>query len=91
MVVKQVDPSPERPHGISYLLTLHAANDERLVSYDNAHAVTMGTGPGRRISPIHDHRHRLGTIKPYAFSDAATLMLDFWTDVDAVLHERGVT
>ena len=29
--------------------------------------------------------------KPYAFSDAATLMQDFWNDVDAVLRERGVT
>lgn len=50
MVVKQVAPSPERPHGISYSLTLHAANGERLVGYDNAHAVTTGTGPGRRAS-----------------------------------------
>ncbi len=30
MVVKQVAPSPQRLHGISYSLTLHAANGERL-------------------------------------------------------------
>jgi hypothetical protein len=47
MVVKQVAPSPERPHGISYSLTLHAANGERLVGYDNAHAVSIGSGPAR--------------------------------------------
>ena len=47
MVAKQVAASPERPHGISYSLTLHAANGERLVGYDNAHAVSAGSGPGR--------------------------------------------
>ena len=91
MVVKQVAPSPERPHGISYSLTLHAANGERLVGYDNAHAVGTGSGPGRQRSAAHDHRHRHGRTRPYAFSDAATLMQDFWNDVDAVLRERGVT
>jgi|SRR5271166_5644676 len=91
MVVKQVAASPERPQGISYSLTLHAANGERLVGYDNAHAVSTGSGPGRRASAAHDHRHRHGRTRPYAFSDAATLMQDFWSDVDAVLRERGVT
>jgi hypothetical protein len=89
MVVKQVAPSPERSHGISYSLTLHAANGERLVGYDNAHAVSAGSGPGRRTSAVHDHCHRHGRTRPYAFSDAATLMRDFWDDVDAALRERG--
>jgi predicted transcriptional regulator len=48
VVVKQVAPSPERPRGISYSLTLHAADGERLVGYDDAHAVSAGSGPGRR-------------------------------------------
>ncbi len=91
MIVKMVAPSPERPHGISYSLTLHAANGERLVGYDNVRAVTTGSGPARRVSATHDHRRRHGATKPYAFSDAATLMRDFWNDVDAVLRERGVT
>ena len=91
MVVKQVALSSERPHGISYSLTLHAANGERLIGYDNAHAVSAGSGPGRRASAAHDHRHRHGRTRPYAFSDAATLVQDFWNDVDAVLRERGVT
>ncbi|MFI5013418.1 MAG: DUF6516 family protein [Hyphomicrobiales bacterium] len=55
-VVKQVAPSPERPHGISYSLTLHAANGDRLVGYDNAHAVGTGSGPSRQTSRPHDHR-----------------------------------
>ena len=34
--------------------------------------------------------HRLRTIKAYEYRDAATLLADFWTTVDAVLRERGV-
>jgi hypothetical protein len=37
-----------------------------------------------------DHRHRLRTIKAYDYRDAASLLDDFWTMVDAVLRERGV-
>ena len=89
MIAKASAPEPRRPHGISYSLTLHAANGERLVGYDNAHAVRAGRGPRWRAQAAHDHRHRLGATRPYAFSDAATLMQDFWNDVDAVLRERG--
>jgi len=43
-----------------------------------------------------DHRHtpanpgRRRTIGAYEYQDAATLLADFWTTVDAVLRERGV-
>jgi hypothetical protein len=37
-----------------------------------------------------DHRHRLRTIKAYEYRDAATLLADFWSMVDAVLREKGV-
>jgi hypothetical protein len=30
------------------------------------------------------------TIQPYDYQDAATLLTDFWAQVDAVLKERGV-
>jgi hypothetical protein len=89
-VVKRVPPSEERPHGVSYSLTLHAADGKRLVGFDNAHAISTGSGPSKRTSAVHDHRHRHDTTKPYEYSDAATLLRDFWNDVDAVLHERGV-
>jgi hypothetical protein len=39
---------------------------------------------------VKDHRHRLETIRAYAYRDAAALLADFWSDVDAVLKERGV-
>jgi hypothetical protein len=58
---------------------------ERLVGFDNAHPI------GRRRRPeAHDHRHRPRTIRPYDYRDAATLLADFWSTVDAVLRERGV-
>ncbi|MGB5087293.1 MAG: DUF6516 family protein [Methylocystis silviterrae] len=91
-VAKRVEPSNERPHGVSYSLTLHAADGERLVGFDNAHAVSSGSGsgPSRRVSATHDRRHRHGATRPYEYRDAATLLRDFWTEVDVVLKEKGV-
>jgi Family of unknown function (DUF6516) len=84
-VVTRVPASSERPQGLDYSLTLHGPDGERLVGFDNAHAV-------RRHKRGHpkDHRHRLRTVRPYDYRDAGTLLADFWTEVDAVLRERGV-
>jgi Family of unknown function (DUF6516) len=87
-VVKQVPPSPQRPHGLSYSLTLHDTTGMRLVGFDNAHAAPSQKGRGRRL--LQDHRHRLRTTRPYEYRDATTLLADFWAEVDAVLKERGV-
>ena len=84
-VVTGVPAAPEKPHGLDYSLTLHGPNGDRLVGFDNAHPV----GKQERGGP-QDHRHCLRTVKPYEYSDAATLLADFWTEVDAVLKERGV-
>lgn len=84
-VVTRVPASPEKPYGIDYALTLHGPSGERLVGFDNAHPVG-----GRRRGEPQDHRHRLQTVKSYAYRDAGTLLADFWTLVDAVLKERGV-
>ena len=88
-VVVRVEASPDRPHGLSYALTLHDASGARLVGFDNAHPVTPA-GPAGRGRRRFDHRHRLRTVRPYEYTDAATLLADFWTEVDAVLRERGV-
>lgn len=86
-IVRRVPPSPERPHGLSYSLTLHNATGARIVGFDNAHLTPSRTG---RTKPVaHDHRHRLQTTRPYQYRDAATLLADFWAEVDAVLRERG--
>jgi len=37
-VVRRVDPSPERPHGLTYSLTLHGPRGTRPIGFDNAHA-----------------------------------------------------
>jgi len=84
-VVTQVSLTSEKPHGLDYSLTLHGRNGERLVGFDNAHPV----GKQKHGDP-QDHRHRIRTVKPYDYCDAATLLADFWTEVDAPLKERGV-
>jgi hypothetical protein len=84
-VVTQVPVSQEKPHGIDYSLTLHGPDGERLVGFDNAHPVAR-----QRRGSAQDHRHRLRTVRPYEYRDAATLLADFWKTVDAVLRERGV-
>ena len=89
-VVKAVQSSPERPHGLSYSLTLHGRGGERLVGFDNAHAVRERHGPIGRRRQARNHRHRLGTVRRYDYKDAATLLADFWSQVDAVLKEKGV-
>jgi hypothetical protein len=84
-VVTRVPVSSEKPHGVDYSLTLHGSDGERLVGFDNAHPVA-----GQKRGDPQDHLHRLRTIKAYEYSDAATLLADFWETVDAVLRERGV-
>jgi hypothetical protein len=89
-VVKRVEASVERPHGLSYSLTLHDSTGARLVGFDNAHAVAERRGPAGRQRFARDHRHRLRTIRPYEYRDAATLLADFWEQVDSILEEKGV-
>lgn len=88
-VVRRVEPSPRRPHGLDYSLTLHDENGERLVGFDNAHPVRPVSGPSGRRRRSQDHKHRFRTVRPYDYQDAATLLDDFWRAVDAVLKERG--
>lgn len=84
-VVNRVRASSEKPHGLDYSITLHGPDGERLVGFDNAHSVgARGSG-----EPT-DHRHRLRTVLPYEYQDAATLLSDFWNTVDAVLREKGI-
>jgi hypothetical protein len=84
-VVTRVPQAPEKPHGLDYSLTLHGPDGERLVGFDNAHPV----GAQERGEP-QDHRHRLRTIRAYEYRDAASLLADFWSMVDAVLRDRGI-
>lgn len=89
-VVKPVAVSAERPHGLSYSLTLHDEKNERIVGFDNAHAVPARSGPSGKQPRAYDHKHRFRTIRPYEYTDAASLLADFWKVADEVLKERGV-
>ncbi len=89
LIVLRTEVTPGRPHGLSYSLTLHAPEGTRLVGFDNSHPVRERHGPGVRRRGESDHRHRLRSIRPYQYEDAATLLEDFWKEVDAALKERG--
>jgi hypothetical protein len=43
--VRVVAATRERPHGLDYSMTLHGEDNERLVGFDNAHAVRQSAGP----------------------------------------------
>jgi len=89
-VVKRVPSSLKRPHGISYSLTLHSSEGERLVGFDNAHAVKEKRGLSQITSQTNDHKHILQNIKYYEYHDATTLLTDFWNEVDIVLKQKGL-
>jgi len=67
-VVHQVPATPDKPHGLDYTLTMDGPDGVRLVGFDNAHSVA-GRGRGAK-----DHKHRLRTVRPYAYTDAGDLL-----------------
>jgi hypothetical protein len=83
--VQRVPATRQKPHGLDYSLTLHGSDGERLVGFDNAHPLRK-----RKRVGAQDHQHRLRTVRPYDYQDAATLLADFLACVDGVLRERGV-
>ncbi len=88
--VTRIEPTDEKPHGIDYSLTLHDPTGKRILGYDNAHPTKATDGPGGKKTKSQDHKHRYDTVRPYKFTDAGTLMEDFWTDVEKLLKEKGV-
>ncbi len=88
--VSRVEPSPERPLGLGYSLTMHDSSGHRLIGFDNAHPVRESRGPSGRSRKAQDHKHRLGVVRPYRFTSAAALLEDFWREVDGLLSEKGV-
>ena len=88
-IAKRVPSTPTHPHGTNYSLTLHAPDGTRLIGFDNAHAIRTSRGPAgaRKVS---DHRHRLGTTRPYRYVNALQLLEDFWSDVNKMMDELGL-
>jgi hypothetical protein len=91
--VKRTTPSPQRPHGISYSLTLHSPQGIRLLGFDNAHGVEPQGGRYKAKTAANDHWHRTEDDKgrPYEFQSALQLVQDFLNEVGRVLGERGVS
>ena len=90
--IKRIEPDERRPHGLSYSFTLHEPSGRRLVGFDNAHGVGgTGTRSGKRPE-AHDHWHRTEDDpgRPYRFTDAETLIDDFFAEVERTLGEHGV-
>lgn len=86
---KKVAETPDRPHGIRYCLTLHDGQNQRLMGFDNAHAVKVSSGyKGRRFAYDHHHRHSTADIIEYEFQTPEQLLQDFWKEVDEVLEKR---
>ena len=88
-IVLRTEVTPDRPHGLADSLTLHAPDGARLVGFDNAHPVRERRGTRARRHADSDHLHRLRTIRPYEYGDVATLLADFWKEVNEFLRERG--
>ncbi len=90
--IKRVAATEERPHGLAYSFTLHAPDGTRLVGFDNAHPVPAKGARWKRTPRVSDHWHRTAhdAGRPYAFTDAETLLDDFFNEVEQVLSERGV-
>src|SRR5580704_9536789 len=90
--VRRVPSSKEIPHGIRYSLTLHDRHGERIMGFDNAHAVKSskrGKHQGRKTFD-HRHRHSKDEGTPYEFVDAYQLLKDFWSEVDKTLSSLGL-
>jgi len=85
--------SETRPHGISYSLTLHDPHNQRILGFDNAHAVkSVGKRKysGRRVEYDHKHKGLKDKGSPYEFVSAYQLLEDFFNEVDKTLKEyRG--
>ncbi|HEY7337419.1 MAG TPA: DUF6516 family protein [Bryobacteraceae bacterium] len=82
--IKRVKATSIRPHGLSYSFTLHAPDGARLVGFDNAHRAPAGSARRKRQDQASDHWHRTANDpgRPYAFTDAETLIDDFFDEAE---------
>jgi hypothetical protein len=91
--IRRVRATPERPHGLRYSFTLHDPRGTRLIGYDNAHRVPAKGSrfKGRPAEADHWHRTEDDPGSSYGFTDAETLLEDFFNEVERVLAGRGVS
>lgn len=84
--VRLIEPSNSIPHGVRYSLTLHDRRNERVLGYDNAHAVKVGKRKLLAERTEWDHKHKKTRIYPYEFISAGRLLEDFWNDVNRIMN-----
>jgi hypothetical protein len=89
--IRQIAATSERPHGISYSLTFHAPDGQRLMGYDNAHDSPRRGGryAKRQLAFDHWHRDEADQGRPYQFETAEQLIADFFDEIDRILRERN--
>ena len=87
---RKVEPTENRPHGIAYSLCMFSPDDVRLICFDNAHPRKLGRGPSKKKTDTGDHVHLGSRVKPYRYTSAEDLMVDFWSEVDKTLKARGI-
>ena len=91
--IKKGKKTTQRPHGLSYSLTLHAPDGTRLLGFDNAHSVPA-EGSKFKDRPVEfDHWHCTERYpgRPYRFKDVETLLTDFEKEFTRILKLRGVS
>ena len=89
--IRCVEPSPPRPNGLIYSMTLHGPGGERIMGFDNAHGVRRS---GYRKDPVetdHWHRTEMDPGRPYRFTTVDQLLADFFAEVRRVVDERGIS
>jgi len=88
--VKEIPATPEKPHGISYSLTLHAADGRRLMGFDNAHTVPHRGAKfaERQVAFDHWHRDQTDVGRAYKFESADKLIADFFDGIERILKEE---
>jgi hypothetical protein len=89
--IRRTDTTTERPHGLSYSFTLHDSRNRRIIGFDNAHAVKP-LGRRAKRQQQYDHWHTTGADKgrPYDFTDAQTLVADFFEACERYLEKQGI-
>ncbi len=73
-----------RVQGVRYALSLHNKHNERIMGFDNAHAIEYGGKVGVSPKRTYDHWHYDENDKgrPYEYKNAGQLLEDFWVEVD---------
>jgi hypothetical protein len=93
MRVFKVQPDAGRPLGLQYSLTLHDPNGDRVLGFDNSHAIDVATGPARKSRrPVtFDHIDRRGRRSvPYEFTTPYKLVEDFFNAVEEALKQEDM-